>query len=123
MGSMNTIEFQLREFNTGSFPKGLSFMLGAMSKWLYDESPTDSIKFEQPLADLKTQIAEQGSQPFQDLLQHYIVDNTHRTTIEMKPSKTYEQEVLQEEEDRFCSFSPFSGFFSYLSYRDPNLAK
>ena len=26
--SMNTIEFQLREFNTGSFPKGLSFMLG-----------------------------------------------------------------------------------------------
>merc|ERR1712071_502586 len=23
----------------------------------------------------------------------------------------------------FCSFSPFSGFFSYLSYRDPNLAK
>jgi len=101
--SMNTIEFQLREFNTGSFPKGLSFMLGAMSKWLYDESPTDSIKFEQPLADLKTQIAEQGSQPFQDLLQHYIVDNTHRTTIEMKPSKTYEQEVLQEEEDRLAT--------------------
>lgn len=23
----------------------------------------------------------------------------------------------------FCTFSPFSGFFSYLSYRDPNLAK
>ena len=23
----------------------------------------------------------------------------------------------------FCTFSPYSGFFSYLSYRDPNLAK
>jgi len=23
----------------------------------------------------------------------------------------------------FCTFSPFSGFFSFLSYRDPNLAK
>merc|ERR1711957_550877 len=23
----------------------------------------------------------------------------------------------------FCTFSPFSGFFSYLSYRDPNLSK
>ena len=23
----------------------------------------------------------------------------------------------------FCTFSPYSGFFSYLSYRDPNLSK
>ena len=30
--TMNTIEFRLREFNTGSFPKRLSFMLGAMYK-------------------------------------------------------------------------------------------
>ena len=35
--SLNTIEFQLREFNTGSFPRGLSFMLGAMSQWIYGE--------------------------------------------------------------------------------------
>ena len=40
---MNTVEFRLQEFNTGSFPKGLSFMLGAMSKWIYDGSPTDAL--------------------------------------------------------------------------------
>ncbi|CAM9424614.1 unnamed protein product, partial [Phaeothamnion confervicola] len=28
--SVNSIEFSLREFNTGSFPRGLSFMLSAM---------------------------------------------------------------------------------------------
>merc|ERR1719163_1876100 len=56
--SMNTIEFSLREFNTGSFPKGLSFMLGSMSKWLYDSSPTDGLKFEKPLAELKAKIAD-----------------------------------------------------------------
>ena len=35
--SLNTIEFGLREFNTGSFPRGLSLMLGFVSKWIYDQ--------------------------------------------------------------------------------------
>ena len=28
--ALNTMEFQLREFNTGSFPRGLSLMLAAL---------------------------------------------------------------------------------------------
>ena len=97
--SMNTLEFQMREFNTGSYPKGLSFMLGAMSKWLYDESPTEALKFEKPLAELKEKISESGSKTFQDMVQQMLVDNLHRTTIEMTPSKTYESELLKEEKD------------------------
>lgn len=31
MAAMNTFEFKLREFNTGSFPKGLSVMLGILT--------------------------------------------------------------------------------------------
>jgi len=101
--SMNTIEFSLREFNTGSYPKGLSFMLGAMTKWLYDQSPTEALKFEKPLAELKEKIAESGSKPFQDMVQKLFIENLHRSTIEMKPSKTYESELLKEEEDRLKS--------------------
>ena len=101
--AMNTAEFQLREFNTGSFPKGLSFMLGAMSKWLYDESPTDALKFEKPLAELKAKIAESGSKVFQDMIKEFIVDNNHRTTVELVPSKTLEAEELKEEESRLAA--------------------
>lgn len=93
--SMNTIEFQLREFNTGSFPKGLSFMLGSMSKWLYDMSPTEALKFEKPLAELKAKIAESGSKVFQDMIKEYLLTNTHRSVIEMAPSKTLEEEQLK----------------------------
>lgn len=39
--SMNAIEFQLREFNTGSFPKGLSLMLGSISGWIYGKVSWD----------------------------------------------------------------------------------
>ena len=98
--SLNTIEFQMREFNTGSFPRGLSFMLGSMSKWLYEESPTDGLKFEKPLAKLKSEIEMNGSKVFQDMLKSMIVENTHRTTVELAPSKTLEEEVLKEEADR-----------------------
>ena len=51
--SINSMEFALREFNTGSFPRGLSFMLGAMSSWIYDRDPLGALRFEQPLAELK----------------------------------------------------------------------
>lgn len=101
--SMNTVEFSLREFNTGSFPKGLSFMLGAMTKWLYDESPTEALKFEEPLAELKSKIAESGSQIFQDMVKDFIVYNTHRTTVELVPSKTLEEEELKEEKERLAA--------------------
>ena len=35
--SLNTIEFSLREFNTGGFPRGLSLMLSIMPRWLYGQ--------------------------------------------------------------------------------------
>ncbi|GKY95558.1 hypothetical protein MPSEU_000517400 [Mayamaea pseudoterrestris] len=95
--SMNTIEFQMREFNTGSFPKGLSIMLGTMSKWLYDRDPMDALKFEKPLADLKAKIAKSGSQVFKDMLRELLIDNTHRSTVELKPSKTLEEEIVKDE--------------------------
>ena len=101
--SLNTIEFQLREFNTGSFPKYLSFMLGANAKWLYEEPPLSGLKFEKPLAELKAKIAESGSKVFTDMVKELLVDNTHRSTVELAPSKTMEQELLQKERDRLAA--------------------
>jgi presequence protease len=101
--SINTIEFQMREFNTGSFPKYLSFMLGANSKWIYEESPTDGLKFEKPLAELKAAVAASGSKIFTDMLSEFLVQNTHRTTVELVPSKTMEEEQILEEQGRLAA--------------------
>ena len=70
-------------------------MLGAMSKWIYDESPTDGLKFEEPLKQLKAKIAESGSQVFKEMIKKFIAENKHRTTIEMVPSRTVESESLK----------------------------
>nr|KJB77679.1 hypothetical protein B456_012G150300 [Gossypium raimondii] len=84
--SMNTIEFSLRENNTGSFPRGLSLMLRSMGKWIYDMDPFEPLKYEQPLLDLKARIAEEGSKAvFSPLIEKFILNNPHCVTIEMQP--------------------------------------
>ena len=100
--SVNTVEFMLREFNTGSFPKGLSFMLGSMSNWLYEKSPTEALKFEQPLTELKNEIEKSGSQVFQKMLRELLIENTHRTSVELAPSKSLEEEQLKQEQERLA---------------------
>ena len=37
--ALNSVEFALRENNTGSYPRGLAVMLRAMDLWLYGEDP------------------------------------------------------------------------------------
>ncbi|CAA7030775.1 unnamed protein product [Microthlaspi erraticum] len=94
--SMNTIEFSLRENNTGSFPRGLSLMLQSVAKWIYDMDPFEPLKYTEPLKALKTRIAEEGSKAvFSPLIEQFILNNSHRVTIEMQPDpeKATQEEV------------------------------
>ncbi|OAY78579.1 Presequence protease 1, chloroplastic/mitochondrial [Ananas comosus] len=101
--SMNTIEFSLRENNTGSFPRGLSLMLRSIGKWIYDMDPFEPLRYEQPLQKLKARIAEEGSKAvFSPLIEKFILNNPHRVTVEMQPDpdkasqdEAAEKEILQ----------------------------
>ncbi|KAK1264140.1 hypothetical protein QJS04_geneDACA021721 [Acorus gramineus] len=84
--SMNTIEFSLRENNTGSFPRGLSLMLRSIGKWIYDMDPFEPLKYEKPIQSLKARIAEEGAKAvFSPLIEKYILNNPHRVTVQMQP--------------------------------------
>uniref|UniRef100_A0A6J1C5I7 Presequence protease 1, chloroplastic/mitochondrial-like n=1 Tax=Momordica charantia TaxID=3673 RepID=A0A6J1C5I7_MOMCH len=101
--SMNTIEFSLRENNTGSFPRGLSLMLRSIGKWIYDMDPFEPLKYEEPLKVLKARIAAEGPKAvFSPLIEKFILNNPHRVTIEMQPDpekasrdEAVEKEILQ----------------------------
>ncbi len=81
--SLNTIEFRLREQNTGRFPRGLFLMLAALSEWLYDGDPMDALAFEAPLNAIKEE-SDQGKY-FENLIQEYLLDNPHRSTVQLVP--------------------------------------
>ena len=81
--SVNTLEFRLRELNTGRFPRGLALMLGALGIWVYDANPIDGIRFEGPLATLKAEIAK--GRYFETLIEKHLLNNPHRTSVTLRP--------------------------------------
>ena len=82
--AVNTMEFALRERNTGGFPQGLSSMLQAMTNWLHGNDPLTMLAFEAPLERVKHAVA--GEDRFLErLVQHHFVDNPHRTTVVLLP--------------------------------------
>ncbi|KAG0586728.1 hypothetical protein KC19_2G112800 [Ceratodon purpureus] len=84
--SMNTIEFSLRENNTGSFPRGLSLMLRSMGKWLYGLDPFEPLRFAKPLEHFKERLKTEGVKGvFAPLIRNFILDNPHRVTVELHP--------------------------------------
>jgi hypothetical protein len=92
--SLNTVEFRLRENNTGAFPRGILLMLRSLTSWLYDGDPIAPLAFEAPLSSLKTRLAH-GERVFEGLIERYFLDNPHRMTLLLTPDAHLNQ---QEEE-------------------------
>jgi len=94
--SLNTIEFRLREKNTGGFPKGLSLMLASMTTWLHEADPLTPLRYETPLAAVKERL-ENGEPVFQELIKSLILDNPHNSFVTMKPDPKYaeKEDVLE----------------------------
>ncbi|XP_020083000.1 presequence protease 2, chloroplastic/mitochondrial-like isoform X2 [Ananas comosus] len=84
--SMNTIEFSLRENNSGSFPRGLSLMLRSINKWIYGKDPFEPLLYEEPLLNLKSYISREGPKAvFSPLIEKFFLNNSHCVTVEMEP--------------------------------------
>ena len=100
--ALNTTEFRLRENNTGRFPRGLSLMLRALTTWVYDRDPLERIAFEAPLSRLKARVAA-GERVFEPLIQQWLVDNTHRATVIVRPDPEQSGREAAEETARLAA--------------------
>ena len=81
--ALNTFEFDLRENNSGGFPRGLSLMLKSLNTWIYDADPLALIAFEGPLQTLKQNAKKAGY--FEQLITECFTTNTHRSTVILIP--------------------------------------
>jgi hypothetical protein len=82
--SLNTLEFRLRENNTGGYPQGLALMLRALAAWLYGGDPIQAMAFEERLAAIKARLGA-GETYFENLIRRFFLDNPHRTTLILEP--------------------------------------
>jgi Zn-dependent M16 (insulinase) family peptidase len=97
--SVNTIEFALRENNTGRFPRGLALFVRALGTWLHDRDPLAPLAFEAPLAAVKSRLAAEPDY-LQALIRHHLLDNPHRVTVILEPDPELNRRLEMEERAR-----------------------
>lgn len=100
--SINTLEFRLRENNTGSFPRGIAVMLRALTTWLHEDDPFKLLAFEAPLNEIKSRLST-DKQYFENLIKTHLLDNVHRTTLRFKPDSEIGQRLDEEEKSRLAA--------------------
>jgi Zn-dependent M16 (insulinase) family peptidase len=99
--ALNTVEFGLRENNTGSFPRGIAFMLRALRGWLHGRDPLSALAFAAPLAAVKTRAAA-GGRYFEGLIERHLIANPHRTVLILQPDRAQAEREGKEEEARLA---------------------
>jgi presequence protease len=97
--SLNTVEFSLRENNTGQFPRGLALMLRSLNTWLYDGDPLAPLMFEAPLQAIKDRLA-QGDGYLEGMIRTFLLENPHRATVLLKPDPELGKQREQSEQER-----------------------
>ncbi|KAI0566170.1 presequence protease [Gracilaria domingensis] len=105
--SLNTIEFRLRENNTGSFPKGLSLMLRSLTTWLHDADPLTTLKFEAAVKSLRDRL-ERKEPVFQKTVAKYLLNNPHRALVVLSPDPEFAKKEDAAEQARIVKAT--SGF-------------
>lgn len=95
-------EFRYREADFGSFPKGLEYGLQIMDSWLYaEDKPFIYMDALATYAFLKEKI---GTRYFEELIQTYVLDNTHGAIVVVKPEKGRTARMDKELEEALASY-------------------
>jgi Zn-dependent M16 (insulinase) family peptidase len=87
--ALNSYEFDLREADSGNYPKGLIYNLDVMESWLYDAKPGIHLQYEPCLHYLRE---HETSEYYCGLIKRYFIDNPHRSTIRLIPQKNLERD-------------------------------
>lgn len=99
--AVNSVEFDLRENNSGRFPRGLAAMLRSLTTWLYDGDPLAPLAWEEPLARLKARLAR-GERLFENAISRWFLDNPHRATVVLTPDAGFAARKEAEEKARLA---------------------
>lgn len=97
LSAINYMEFQYREADYGTFPKGLMCGIQMLDSWLYDDSkPFLHIEANETYAALRKK-AEEGY--FEKLIEKYFLQNPHAVTVVLVPREGLtrkQEEALKE---------------------------
>ena len=85
LAGINSSEFKFREADFGQFPKGLLFGLNCLDSWLFDDmKPFIHLECLDTFSKLRRAV---DTDYFEKLIQEYLLDNTHGSSVTVKPKR------------------------------------
>ena len=85
LAGINSSEFKFREADFGQFPKGLLFGLNCLDSWMFDDmKPFIHLECLGTFAKLRKAV---DTDYFEKLIQEYLLDNTHGSSVTVKPKR------------------------------------
>ncbi len=99
--ALNNYEFELREADSGNYPKGLIFAFDIMDSWLYDAKPGIHLEYEPHISHLRQ---AGDSAYYTKLIKTYLIDNKHASTIMLSPKRGLGQAKKEAEKKRLEAY-------------------
>jgi len=86
--AMLALEFSQREIRRSGGPFSLVWMRRSLRAWIHGSKPWDSLLISPALAKIKENLAA-NSRYFEELIQKYFLDNTHRALVILEPKEDF----------------------------------
>lgn len=87
---INAREFEIKEADYESYPRGLEYNERILDRMLYGGEPFENLKFEEKLKKIKASLDHNY---FENIIQKYFLNNKHSALITVKPKKNLEYET------------------------------
>ena len=101
--AINYYEFQYREADFGSYPKGLIYGLDILDTWLYDdESVWTNLEVGRYYREL-TEDADKGY--FEELIRRLLLDNPHESVVLLLPKQALTEEMEAGQEKKMAALA------------------
>lgn len=80
--AINNFEFDLRESDSGTYPKGLIYAMTVMESWLYGYSPLVLLRYEKAIEEIRSEY-EDGL--FEEIIRKYFIENENSNFVILRP--------------------------------------
>lgn len=101
LAGINYYEFQYREADFGSAPKGLMYGLQCLDSWLYGGDPMMHLEYEETFRSLKESA---GDGYFEDLIKKYLLDNPFEAVVIVSPKRNLTAQVEAEVAEKLAGY-------------------
>jgi len=98
--AFNTVEFQMRDYATGTHPRGVLLMNRILSKWRYGYAPESAFGYLKGLQQLVNEMQMNGSDFLVEQMNNGLRNSQHKAIVELYPEPEFDGYMSESDQER-----------------------